>query len=104
MGDVETSSIAHRACQAENYGVDTSAPGGLLRQTDTEASTTEEPREGTLHAGIWAGGAGRPAFLPRRVVTTLHDKGGKMEENLREALQTEYYLNLARCLSTCSPT
>ncbi len=29
---------------------------------------------------------------------------GKMEENLREALQTEYYLNLARCLSTCSPT
>ncbi len=33
---------------------------------DVEASLTEEPCEGTLHAGICAGGAGRPAFLPRR--------------------------------------
>ena len=32
----------------------------------TEASPTEEPCEGKLHAGICAGGAGRPAFLPRR--------------------------------------
>ncbi len=31
----------------------------------TEASPTEEPCEGKLHAGICAGGAGRPAFLPR---------------------------------------
>ena len=29
-----------------------------------EASVTEEPREGKLHARICAGGAGRPAFLP----------------------------------------
>ena len=34
--------------------------------SDTEASPTEEPCEGKLHAGICAGGAGRPAFLPRR--------------------------------------
>ena len=46
--------------------VETSAPGGLLRQTGTEASTTEEPCEGKLHAGICAGGVGQPAFLPRR--------------------------------------
>jgi acyl CoA:acetate/3-ketoacid CoA transferase alpha subunit len=32
---------------------------------DTEASPTEEPYEGKLHVGICAGGAGRPAFLPR---------------------------------------
>ena len=31
---------------------------------DAEASTTEEPREGKLHAGICTGGVGRPAFLP----------------------------------------
>ena len=36
------------------------------RLPDTEASPTEEPCEGKLHAGICAGGAGRPAFLPRR--------------------------------------
>ena len=36
------------------------------RVPDTEASPTEEPREGKLHAGICAGGVGRPASLPRR--------------------------------------
>ena len=30
-----------------------------------KASTTEEPREGKLHAGICAGGVGQLAFLPR---------------------------------------
>ncbi len=32
----------------------------------TKASTTEEPREGKLHAGICAGGAEKSAFLPCR--------------------------------------
>ncbi len=66
LGGVQASSLVHHTCQAENHGNETSAPGGLLRRTDTEASTTEELCEGTLHAGICAGGAGRPAFLPRR--------------------------------------
>ena len=35
------------------------------RVSVTEASLTEEPCEGKLHAGICAGGVGRPAFLPR---------------------------------------
>jgi len=30
-----------------------------------KASTTEEPREGKLHAGICVGDAGQPEFLPR---------------------------------------
>jgi hypothetical protein len=29
-----------------------------------KASTTEEPREGKLHAGICAGSAGQSVFLP----------------------------------------
>ena len=51
--------------QAENHRVETSAPGGLLKRAGTEASTTEESREETLHAGICAEGAGRPVSLPR---------------------------------------
>jgi hypothetical protein len=43
---------------------------GIARQETvslvTEASPTEEPREGKLHAGICAGGTGRPVSLPRR--------------------------------------
>ncbi len=30
----------------------------IIKFTVTEASTTEEPREGKLHAGICVGGAG----------------------------------------------
>jgi hypothetical protein len=33
-----------------------------------KASTTEEPDEGKLHVRDCAGGAGQPAFLPRRVI------------------------------------
>ena len=36
----------------------------LIHSIVAEASVTEEPREGKLHARICAGGAGRPAFLP----------------------------------------
>ncbi len=64
LGGIQTPSVVHQISQAENHGNDTSAPGGLLRRTDTEASTTEEPYEGKLHVGICAGGAGRPASLP----------------------------------------
>ncbi len=35
-------------------------------QPDTEARMTEEPGAGKPHAGICAGGAGQPAFLPCR--------------------------------------
>jgi hypothetical protein len=51
-----------------NLTAGNSKSGGKL--SDTEASLTEEPCEGTLHAGICAGGAGRPAFLPRRPPST----------------------------------
>ncbi len=64
LGGVQMPPGVHQVSQAENHGTQTSAPGGLLRRTDTEASTTEEPYEGKLHAGICAGGAGRPASLP----------------------------------------
>jgi len=67
LGGVQASSVAHQAREAKNHRVETSAPGSLLRQTGTEASTTERAScERKPHAGICAGGAGRPASLPRR--------------------------------------
>ena len=62
---VHTDAEEYPAGEAENHREDPAAPRCLLRGTAaTEASTTEEPCEGKLHAGICTGGAGQPAFLP----------------------------------------
>ena len=57
-----------------------------------EASTTEEPDEGKLHVRVCAGGAGRPAFLPRRVPipTLLKTKLAKIAVD--KGANTDYYL------------